>query len=95
MISANSLRGIKVKDHVGEGLGKIGEIIFDLETGRISYIALPFGGFLGLGDKIISVPWSPLTLDAGEGEMTLNINQEGLREMPGFDKGKWPGTSKS
>jgi sporulation protein YlmC with PRC-barrel domain len=39
MVSANSLRGIKVKDPVGGGLGKIGEIIFDLETGRISYIA--------------------------------------------------------
>ncbi len=76
-------------------MGKIGEIMFDIETGKISCIVLSSGGFLGLRDRLIAVPWSSLVLDAGKGELTLSMDKEALGKMPIFERSKGTGTSGS
>jgi sporulation protein YlmC with PRC-barrel domain len=41
----------------GEHLGKIEDLIIDLENGRIAYAVLSFGGFLDLRNKLFGIPW--------------------------------------
>lgn len=74
----------------GEDLGKIEELMIDLDAGRIAYAVLSFGGFLGLGDKLFAIPWSALAVDTVEKKLILNVSKELLKQAPGFDKGNWP-----
>ena len=90
VLSAGTLMGDDVKNAAGEDLGKLEEIMVDVETGRISYAVLSFGGFLGFGDKLFAIPWSALELDTENECVILNVAKERLENAPGFDKDNWP-----
>ena len=91
-LSASTMVGDKVRNLEGEDLGKIEEIMIDVEHGRVAYAVLSFGGFLGIGNKLFAVPWSALTLDAENKAFVLEMDKEMLEEAPGFDKDDWPDT---
>ena len=90
ILSATTLIGDGVKNAAGEDLGKLEEIMLDVESGRITYGVLSFGGFLGMGDKLFAVPWSAFDLNKEEKSFYLNVNKEQLENAPGFDKNNWP-----
>ena len=50
--SANII-GVPVRNPEGEDLGQIEEVVIDLETGRVAYLVVSFGGFLGMGEKLV------------------------------------------
>ena len=89
----SSLTGMQVRNPSGEELGTIDDYVIDMESGRISYVALSFGGFLGLGDKLFAIPFNAMTLhhDADNNYyFVLAVPKESLEKAPGFDKEKWP-----
>jgi sporulation protein YlmC with PRC-barrel domain len=90
VLSAGSLAGDRVRNNMGEDLGKIEEIMIDVHTGRVAYAVLSFGGFLGMGNKLFAVPWQALTVDLDEKEFVLDVPRETLENAPGFDKDDWP-----
>jgi sporulation protein YlmC with PRC-barrel domain len=90
VLSASTLKGNDVVNRRGEDLGKIEDLMIDLETGRIAYAVLSFGGFLGMGDKLFAIPWEALTVDTAEKRFVLNVNKELLERAEGFDKSNWP-----
>src|SRR5262245_1280011 len=63
VLSADTLTGDKVVNAAGEDLGKIEDFMLDVESGRIRYAVLSFGGVLGLGSKLFAVPPEALTVD--------------------------------
>ncbi len=89
-LSASTLIGNEVRNRQGEELGKVEDFMLDLETGRVAYAVLSFGGFLGLGNKLFAVPWSAFTLDSPKHAFLLDVAKERLEEAPGFDKDHWP-----
>lgn len=90
LMGADTLIGNEVVNHDDENVGEIKEIMLEVQTGRVSYAVLSFGGFLGMGEKLFAVPWSALKLDTENKRFVLNVDRERLSEAPGFDKGKWP-----
>jgi sporulation protein YlmC with PRC-barrel domain len=90
VMDADTLIGDSVVNAAGEDLGELKAIMLDVASGRIAYAVLSFGGFLGMGNKLFAIPWSALTLDAGEKRFILNIAKERLDNAPGFDKDHWP-----
>jgi sporulation protein YlmC with PRC-barrel domain len=90
VLSTSTLKGDKVRNSAGEDLGKIEEFMIDLETGRIAYAVLSFGGFLGVGNKLFAVPFQAMTLDADKHEFVLDVDKALLKNAPGFDKDHWP-----
>jgi sporulation protein YlmC with PRC-barrel domain len=90
VMDADTLIGDSVVNAAGEDLGEVKAIMLDVASGRIAYAVLSFGGFLGMGNKLFAIPWSALTLDAGEKRFILNIEKERLDNAPGFDKDHWP-----
>ena len=79
----------------GQRLGEIQDIVMDTAAGKVTYVALGFGGMLGLGDKLIAVPWPDLRESAGLGTFTLDVDKDTLHKAPGFDKDQWPHTAES
>ena len=76
VLSASTLKGDKVVNHQGEDLGKIEELMIDLDRGRIAYAVLSFGGFLGMGDKLFAIPWQAFTVDTAQKRLVLNAKKE-------------------
>jgi sporulation protein YlmC with PRC-barrel domain len=80
----------QVKSPQGEDLGKIEEIIIDMEVGRVAYAILSFGGFLGVGNKWVPVPWDALALHPDEKVLVLNIDKEKIQKAPNFEPATLP-----
>lgn len=90
LLSASSLLSDRVQQPSGEHLGDLKELMIDLDTGRISYAVLSFGGLFGLGDKLFALPWSVFRVDTDERVLVLDVPKETLEQAPGFDKSEWP-----
>lgn len=90
VLSASTLIGDKIENLQGENLGKLEEIMIDLQSGKIAYAVLSFNGFLGLGEKFFAVPWHKLHVDQEKERLVLNARKEQLNDLPGFDKDHWP-----
>jgi sporulation protein YlmC with PRC-barrel domain len=80
----------RVKSPQGEDLGKIEEIMIDMELGRVVYAVLSFGGFLGIGNKWVPVPWDALALHPDQKEIVLNIEKEKIQKAPNFEPATLP-----
>ncbi len=93
MARGSALKGLRVRNMDGDDLGKMDEIMIELETGKIAYAVLSFGGVLGLASKLFAVPWDALGIDFGNREFVLNIPRKKLEDAPGFDKDNWPGVA--
>lgn len=90
LLSATTIIGDTVRNQAGDNLGKVEDLMLDLEYGNIAYAVLSFGGFMGMGNKLFAIPWKALTLHEGEKEFVLDVAKESLEDAPGFDKGEWP-----
>jgi sporulation protein YlmC with PRC-barrel domain len=90
VLSAHTLMGDPVRNPDGEMLGEIKELMIDLDTGRVSYAVVSFGGFLGLGDKLFAMPWTVLRVDTEKRQFLLDVPKGVLESAPGFDKSEWP-----
>jgi sporulation protein YlmC with PRC-barrel domain len=92
-LTTSSLEGDKVVNPGGEHLGEIKDIMLDLESGRIDYFVIEFGGFLGLGVKYFAIPFRLLKLDAPNKQFVFELAREILEKAPGFDMDHWPDTN--
>lgn len=90
LMGADALLGNDVYNADDEKLGSIKEFMIEMESGRIAYAVLSFGGFMGLGDRLFAVPWPALLLDTANHRFVLNITKETLKDAPGFNKDRWP-----
>jgi sporulation protein YlmC with PRC-barrel domain len=76
--------GAAVQNAAGETVGDINDLIFD-HSGRISTAVLGVGGFLGMGEKNVGVPFSALTFNTGQdGVRIINValSKEQLQQAP-------------
>jgi len=92
-LSLNPLTGHKVQNAAGEDRGKIEDLVLDESSGRILYAVLSFGGFLGMGNRLVAIPWVRLRLQSDHKGFILNIDNETLEHAPFFDKEHWPDMS--
>ena len=94
VVRASSIAGMTVKDLHNKDLGKVEDVVIDIQTGNIRYAAISFGGFLGFGDKLFAVPFKALHTRHEAGSTTphfeINIDQKALENAKGFDKKNWP-----
>ncbi|MDX9863526.1 MAG: PRC-barrel domain-containing protein [Anaerolineaceae bacterium] len=93
LLSATTIINTRVENAIGEDLGKIEELMIDLNGGCISYAVISFGGFLGLGNKLFAIPWQAIEVDTRKEKVILNVDKDMLKEAPGFDKDDWPNIS--
>ena len=90
LLSSSSICKDHVKNAAGDELGKVEDLMIDLQSGRIAYAVLSFGGFLKMGSKLFAIPWEALKLDAVKKEFILNVDKSRLEKATGFDKDNWP-----
>jgi sporulation protein YlmC with PRC-barrel domain len=65
--------GQAVHNTTGETVGDVNDLVFDRQ-GRISTVVIGVGGFLGMGEKNVGVPFGALTFNVGKsGERIINV----------------------
>ncbi len=92
-LTATSIMEDKVINTEGEKLGGVKDIMVDITTGKIEYVIIEFGGFLGIGEKFFAIPFKLLTINTEEHAWVLDQKKESLEAAPGFDKDHWPKTN--
>ncbi|WP_437229421.1 PRC-barrel domain-containing protein [Planctomicrobium sp. SH661] len=93
-LRASTLIGMNVRDASNQPLGTISDFVVDLQDNRIRYLAVSYGGFLGLGDKHFAVPVTAFQLrkdpNSDAHYLVLDIPEDRLKKAPGFNQGNWP-----
>ncbi|MEZ4699320.1 MAG: PRC-barrel domain-containing protein [Rhodothermales bacterium] len=92
-LSSSSLNHTKVRNTAGEHLGEVKDFMVDLNTGRIAYAVLSFGGFLGIGDKLFAIPWAAMKVNTEDEVFVLDVDKKRLEKAPGFDENNWPSSA--
>jgi sporulation protein YlmC with PRC-barrel domain len=87
---ASEVIGMKVHNRQAESIGEIEDIVVEPLRGDIRYAVVGVGGFLGIGERYIAVPWPALSYDASKKELILDVTKEQVEAAPGFDKDHWP-----
>lgn len=90
LYKATRLIGQEVKDLRGESIGEIKDLALDTTQQRVSYAVLSFGGVLGVGDELFAVPMGAFEPSQQDNELVLNVTEQQLKEMKGFDDDHWP-----
>lgn len=88
--AASTWTGARVHNFAGECLGKVDEFVLDFDAGRIAYVVVSVGGFLGMGDKLFAVPWDLFSLRTEDHELFLDVEKQLLLDGPGFERSRWP-----
>ena len=65
--------GTPVNDKSGQQIGKIANLVFD-ETGRIELAVIGVGGFLGIGEKDLAVPFDAVKSEVVNGQHVFVID---------------------
>jgi hypothetical protein len=81
LLTVNDVRGTEVESTTGETLGEIEQVILDLDRGRVAYLLMERGGFLGLGGEWAPVPLGALAWSTTEGNYTLKMDEAKLKEL--------------
>ncbi len=92
-LTASSIIGDKVHDEKDAAMGKIEDIMLDITTGKIDYVIVEFGGFLGIGIKYFAIPFNMLEVDPAKKIFVFKGQKELLEKAPGFDLSHWPDTN--
>lgn len=92
MMRCDDLVGMQVRNRQGAELGDINDLVIDLDTGKVRFAAMSFGGFLGIGDKLFAIPWDMVRFDQRDDETiaVVDLSKERLETAPGFDQEHWP-----
>lgn len=77
--------GQPVMNASGEKIGDINDILFD-RRGQITTIVIGVGGFLGLGEKQVALPFSAITYIENEGvrQITVPMTKDILKSAPSY-----------
>ncbi|MGE3934821.1 MAG: PRC-barrel domain-containing protein, partial [Rhodospirillaceae bacterium] len=84
LLAENQLRGIPVQTELGGELGNVDEVVIDLARGRVAYVLLARGGYLGSGEEWIAAPiqafeWHGLSA-------TVDMSAEDYKLLKGLDR---------
>ena len=77
--------GKDVYNDTGEKIGEINDLIV-APNKSVSYAIVGVGGFLGMGEKDVAVPFSSVRASEKNNKwyLVLNTNKEALKTAPGF-----------
>ncbi|WP_405405459.1 PRC-barrel domain-containing protein [Paracoccus sp. Ld10] len=78
------ITGTSVMSPDGADIGSISDLIVDSETGEMKAAIIGVGGFLGIGQKQIALPWADLTVNSDAQEITSDLTREEADAAPEY-----------
>jgi sporulation protein YlmC with PRC-barrel domain len=74
-----------VYDAANNKIGEVTDVLVS-QDGKVSALVVSVGGFLGIGEKDVAVPFSSVkqTMKDGKAYLTLDTTKDALQSAPGF-----------
>lgn len=90
-LRCTELKGKQVENLSDEKLGDVKDLVLDPQNGRVAYAIVSVGGFLGMGDREVAVPWEAMdvTHEDDKTHLSLDITKERLKQAPEFKDEEW------
>lgn len=88
-MSAQEIIGKNVVNAKGDTVGEIEDIVID--NNKAVHAIVSVGGFLGMGDKDVAVPFDELRMGQGNAVLMSEASEDQLKQMPAWkkDDNKW------
>ncbi len=80
---ASKVVGATVRNSERESIGSIDDLIITRDA-HVTVAVISVGGFLGIGAKLVAVPFERLQIDREGNVMLPNATRESLRDLPAF-----------
>ncbi len=92
VIESDRVEGTHVYDRSNKRIGTIKRLLIEKVSGRVLYVDVTVGGFLGLGLHHHTIPWEKLSYDRERGGYRTDITETQVRHAPAFygDDEVWP-----
>ena len=96
VIESDRVEGTAVFDPQGVQIGTIRRLLIEKVSGRVLYVDVTFGGFLGIGVHHHTIPWDKLSYDKELEGYRTDITEAQVRGAPTFygDEQVWPDRSR-
>jgi sporulation protein YlmC with PRC-barrel domain len=82
----SDLIGATVKNPEGESLGSIQELVLDPRDAKIKNAVVSMGGLLGIGARLVAIPWQEVTPQADGKAVVVAMGKEELQNAPEWKK---------
>ena len=86
VIKADRVEGTSVYDANGKHMGVVKRLMIEKVSGRVAYVVMSFGGFLGLEEGVNFIPWAALTYDTHLQGYRTNITEDQVANAPAFSR---------
>ena len=81
---ASKLIGEDVENSAGEKIGKVDDLLVG-RNDRVLYAIISVGGFLGIGNRLVAVPFQALQPKPNDDDLILpNATKDELKRLPEF-----------
>jgi PRC-barrel domain len=88
LIASDRVEGTPVRRANGEKIGAIQRLMINKLSGNVVYAVLSVGGFLGMGQKHVPIPWVRLKYDLVQEAYLLDLSDGELRGAPAYEADK-------
>ena len=82
LIASDRVEGTVVRRPDGSKIGTVERVMIDKLSGKVAYAVLSFGGFLGMGEKHVPIPWERLQYDRGLEAYRVNLSDDEIKRAP-------------
>jgi sporulation protein YlmC with PRC-barrel domain len=83
---ASAIIGSTVRDAQGKNIGKVNRLMVDPHEGRITTVVIGVGGLLGMGEKLVSMPWNAIKVGRDGDNIVLVAEQQLLEQAPSAER---------
>lgn len=84
LVAARQVEGAEICNRSGDRIGTISSLMLDKRSGRIKYVMIADGGFLGMGETQHPLPRSALAYDQRRCGYVVDLDQEMLKGGPSY-----------
>jgi sporulation protein YlmC with PRC-barrel domain len=88
-LRASRLIGMSVRNAADEAIGDINEVVLS-KDGKVAAVIVGVGGFLGMGEREVAIPFSSLKMAASEdgaNVVSVDLSRDALAAAPAWT---WP-----
>jgi sporulation protein YlmC with PRC-barrel domain len=78
--------GMRIRNEQGREVGEVDNLLIDTRDGRISHVVIGVGGFMGVGEKKVVVPWADLKVTTDGKQPVATLEQSKLESAPRWDR---------
>lgn len=86
LIAATKVTNTKVYNKDGDKVGWLDEVVLEKTSGRVAYVVLAVGGFLGIGERYHRLPWERLVYDESKGGYNIDLTGDEVRSAPHYSR---------